>query len=199
MFPSQACVQTCHLSCKCTVCYVCKHGPSSNRTRPSYKFTTGIASFADPQRKRVLESDALVSWVHVCLGWGGGLVLVGGRCKVAIYVDTWTQKAVIQAHQLHSSQRMCQQLREVSATWRELASAVFHSLVQWWPRTLCHVTFLDRIINQFSCAFKHLLSKWTSIIESGWTVKSIMCKIIWRAWGWFTHIIGSYVLRDLWW
>lgn len=48
--------------------------------------------------------------------WAGGGVLVGGGCKVALYVDTWTEKAVIQAHQLHSSQRMCQQLREVSAT-----------------------------------------------------------------------------------
>lgn len=51
-----------------------------------------------------------------CLFGLEGGVLEEGRCKVVIYVDTWTQKAVIQAHQLHSSQRMCQQLREVSAT-----------------------------------------------------------------------------------
>lgn len=36
--------------------------------------------------------------------WTGGGVLVGGGCKVALYVD---MDRVIQAHQLHSSQRMC--------------------------------------------------------------------------------------------
>lgn len=58
-----------------------------------------------------------MQWCHGGMFvWAGGGVLVGGGCKVALYVDTWTQKVVIQAHQLHSSQRMCQQLREVSAT-----------------------------------------------------------------------------------
>ncbi len=166
---------------------VCKHDPSSNRTRPSYKFTTGIGSSADAQHKSVLESDALVS--RAVFAWAGGSVLVGRGYKVVVYVDTRTRKAVIQSPQLLgltlSSQRMCQQLREVSATWRGLASAVFHLLAC----TLCHVMFLDVV---YDCTFKHLLFLWTLIIESGWTVKSII--------GWALRtMFRSYVLENIWW
>ncbi len=128
---SLGCVQPSHLSCKCTTCVV-------------YVSMTLAATEPDPHTNSQQASAVLlmhsikVSLDRMCwcrgavFVWAGGSVLVGGGCKVVIYVDTRTRKALIQSHQLlgpsHSSQRMCQQLREVSATWRGLASAVFHSL-----------------------------------------------------------------------
>lgn len=111
---SLGCVQPSHLSCKCTKCIV-------------YVSMTLAATEPDPHTNSQQASAVLLMhsikvslnqmrWCHRAMFvWAGGCVLVRGGCKVAIYVDTRTRKAVIQSHQLlgptHSSQRMCQQLR----------------------------------------------------------------------------------------
>lgn len=112
---SLGCVQPSHLSCKCTTCVV------------YVSMTLAATETNSQQASAVLLMHSIkvsLKRMRWCRGavfvWAGGSVLVGGGCKVVIYVDTRTRKALIQSHQLlgpsHSSQRMCQQLREVSAT-----------------------------------------------------------------------------------
>lgn len=158
----------------CNVYYVCKRDPWQQQNQTLIQFHNGNHKFC--------WSTVSLNGMRWCRGgmfvWAGEGMLAGGGCKVTICVDTWSQKAVIQKHQL-----LCGITVNVSAVvWsvshkkRTCVSSSSLSGTAMAPHIMSRYVFRLHYKSVCDRAFKHLLTKWTPVTEYGWAVMSIICQ-----------------------